>query len=181
MLYSVGLNFDNATEDLIASVWKLLAETRLADYLHVSGNLPHITLGIFENIDVEATKKELESYANSIAPFQLSFQHIGIFPTPKVAVFWSPVVTEDLLQVHLNLYERLSKLGGQPDFDFYKPGHWVPHCALAMEIDDPSKVFKIVDACLSLPNPHNASVERIALISIRPIKPIITYQLSQGR
>ncbi len=181
MLYAVGLNFDEETDNLILNIWKQLAETGLADYLHTSGNHPHITLGIFEDIDVEKVKYELESFTKSLDPFRLSFQQIGIFPSPKVAVFWGPVVTERLLEFHSNLYKRLSEFGGQPDFDFYKPGHWVPHCALAMEIDDALKVFEIVEVCLSLPNPHNVIVEEIALISIRPIQPLAKYPLLRTR
>jgi len=177
MLYAVGLNFDVATDNLILNIWKQLAETGLADYLHTSGNHPHITLGIFEDIDVVKTKLELESFTKSLAPFPLSFQQIGIFPSPKVAVFWGPVVTKRLLELHSNLYERLSEFGGQPDFDFYKPDHWVPHCALAMEIEDTSKVLEIVEICRSLPNPHNVMIQEIALISIRPIQPIVNYPL----
>jgi 2'-5' RNA ligase len=154
MLYAVGLNFDAEPTNLILNIWKQLAETGLADYLYISGNHPHITLGIFEDIDVEKVNFELNAYTKNLAPFQLSFQQIGIFPSPKVAVFWGPVVTEKLLELHSDLYERLRKFGGQPDFDFYKPGYWVPHCALAMEINDSSKVFKIVEVCLSLPNPQ---------------------------
>ena len=177
MLYAVGLNFDVGTDNLILNIWKQLAETGLANYLHTSGNHPHITLGIFEDIDVEKTKNVIESFSKSLAPFPLSFQQIGIFPSPKVAVFWAPVITEKLFELHSNLYKQLSKFGSQPDFDFYKPGHWVPHCALAMEIDDTSKLLEIIEVCLSLPNPHNVMVGELALISIRPIQPLANYAL----
>jgi len=177
MLYAVGLNFNLATDNLILNIWKQLAETGLADYLQISGNHPHITLGIFEDLDVEKTKLELELFTKSLAPFPLSFQQIGIFPSPKVAVFWGPVVTDKLLKLHSNLYKQLSKFGSQPDFDFYKPGHWIPHCALAMEIEDDSKVLEIIDVCRSLPNPHDVMIEEIGFISIRPILPIVIYPL----
>ena len=177
MFYAIGLNFNVATDNLILNIWKQLAETGLADYLQTSGNHPHITLGIFEDIDVEKTKRELVSFTKSLAPFLLSFQQIGIFPSPKVAVFWGPVVTQSLLELHSNLYKQLSEFGGQPDFDFYKPGHWVPHCALAMEIEDTSKVLEIVEVCRSLPNPHNVMIGEIALISIRPIIPLAKFPL----
>jgi 2'-5' RNA ligase len=177
MFYAVGLNFNVTTDNLILNIWKQLAETGLADYLQTSGNHPHITLGIFEDLDVEKTKLELEFFTKSLAPFPLSFQQIGIFPSPKVAVFWGPVVTKGLLELHSNLYKQLSKFGNQPDFDFYKPGHWVPHCALAMEIEDTSKVLEIVEVCRSLPNPHDVTIEEIGLISIRPILPIVNYPL----
>lgn len=177
MLYAVGLNFNVETDNLILNIWNQLAETRLADYLQTSGNHPHITLGIFEDLDVEKTKVELELLTNSLAPFPLSFQQIGIFPSPKLAVFWGPVVTEKLLKLHSNLHKQLSKFGSQPDFDFYKPGHWIPHCALAMEIEDTSKVLEIVEVCRSLPNPHDIMIEEIGLISIRPIVPIVKYLL----
>jgi 2'-5' RNA ligase len=170
MPYSIGLYFDQETNRLINQIWKILAVEKIAPYLYQSGNQPHITVGIYQETEITTAKDTLENISTTIKTFPISFQQIGIFPSPAMAVFWGPVVTTGLLQIHDQINKAFEKFSSFPEFGFYLPGHWIPHCALAMELGDNSLTNKIIEICRSLPNPHEALITDIGLISFRPVK-----------
>ena len=180
MPYSVGLYFDPATDDLVRQVWQNLSEAGLADYYPVSGNRPHITLALFDDTDPDRVEPILREVVESLAAFPLSFQQIGVFPGQKPVVFWAPVVTQALLALQKRLNDQLAPFSRPPGFDFYQPGHWVPHCGLAMEIADEKVVPDIVRICLGLLSPHTALAVEMGLISFRPVKEMITFSFSGG-
>ena len=175
--YSIGLYFDPETDHTVQEIWRHLAEDGLADYYPVSGNRPHITLVLFEDTDVGRAESVLREVVAEQPAFPLSFQQVGVFPGAKPVVFWAPVITQTLLALQKRLYDRLADFSQPPEFDFYQPDHWIPHCGLAMEIGTRASVPDIVRACLSLPNPHVAEALEIGLISFRPVKEIITLPL----
>lgn len=180
MPYSVGLYFDPVTDDFVRGIWQRLAEDGLADYYHVSNNRPHITLVLFNDTDPERVEPILRDTVESLAGFPLSFQQMGVFPGQNPVVFWAPVVTEKLLLLQKQLYERLAPFSQQPEFDFYKPNHWIPHCGLAMEIAGEELVPAIVQRCLAFPNPHTALAVEMGLISFRPVKELFTFSFGYG-
>jgi 2'-5' RNA ligase len=177
MPYSIGLYFDPETDRTVREIWRRLAEDGLADYYPVSGNRPHITLVLFEDTDVDRAESVLREVAESQPVFPLSFQQVGVFPGVKPVVFWAPVIAQTLLALQRRLYDRLADFSQEPEFDFYQPDHWIPHCGLAMEIGDRASVPEIVREGLSLPNPHVAKAREIGLISFRPVKEIVTLPL----
>src|ERR1035437_2749441 len=165
MPYSIGLYFDQETDLLIRKIWTLLDERKFGGYYHQSGNRPHLTLSIFNDVDISKAAYVLEHISQSLNPFSLSFQQIGLFPGPDMAIFWGPVVTKELLEIHSHIYKLFCEFSTQPDFNFYTPGHWIPHCGLAMEIKNYSVVPQIIELCQTLPNPHIGWVTEIGLIS----------------
>jgi 2'-5' RNA ligase len=175
MPYSIGLYFDNETESMVRAIWKQLADLKLADYFYISGNVPHITLGIFNVLSIDDIKNELEEISKSKRAFPISFQHIGIFQSSTNAVFWAPVVTQEFLEFHREFYTRILNTGATTESDYYSPGRLVPHCGLAMEVKDLRLIPQIVEVCLPLPNPHNALVTEIGMLKIRPVEHLFRF------
>ena len=71
--YSIGVYFDAHTEDIIRDLWARLASAG-ADYLHATGQRPHITLGIYKDLDLELTDKMLTQISRETTIIPLSFQ-----------------------------------------------------------------------------------------------------------
>ena len=175
MPYSIGLYFDSETESMVRAIWKQLADLKLAEYFHVSGNRPHITLGIFKLMNTDAVKDELEKISRSNKIFPISFQHIGIFQSSTDAVFWAPVVTQEFLEFHRAFYDLILRTGATTESNYYTPGNLVPHCGLAMEVNDKQLIPQIVEVCQPLPNPHNAMVTEIGMLKIRPVEHLFSF------
>jgi 2'-5' RNA ligase len=156
-----------------------LAELKLADYYHLSNNRPHITLGIFNELDCDVVRTVLEAIGYSQKAFQLSFQQIGVFPTSSGVVFWGPVVTQEFLGIHKKIYQRLVESGATAGAEYYAPGKWIPHCGLAMEVTDKENIPRIVESCQRLPHPHEATITEIGLIKFRPVEHLFSYPLAK--
>jgi 2'-5' RNA ligase len=177
MPYSIALYLDPETDAKVRYIWKSLAENKYAEYLHESGNRPHITLGIYEDIDLAKAEKLLEETNQTLLSFPLVFEYIGLFAQKPLTVFWGLAMTPQLQRLHDYITWQCSKFCVEPDFSYYHVGQWVPHCSLATEVKDYMLLFQIIDFCRQLPNPHKAWVEEIGWISFRPIKQIRSVKL----
>jgi 2'-5' RNA ligase len=100
-----------------------LAETGLAPYMHTSGNRPHLTLAIYQELVLAEAKERLTLLAATSKSLPITFSHIGLFPTPEAVVFVAPRVTSDLLELHSRLHDLLADIGRQL-LAYYLPGQW---------------------------------------------------------
>jgi 2'-5' RNA ligase len=124
-------------------------------------------------------KTVLKKTSQSLVSFPLSFEQIGVFPGPNLTVFWGLVVTKEFLEIHASIHRQFCEFSALPDFVFYTPGNWIPHYGVAMEINEPAYISKIVESCLSLPNPHTAWITEIGLISFRPVRQLLCVPLAR--
>lgn len=177
MPYSIGLYFDPQTDLLVRLIWKRLAEEGLAEYYHLSGNRPHLTLCLFEQTDCLKAQEALKNLSQVAHSFPVSFQSICLFPGTISTVFWGLVVTHPLLELHAKVYKTFCQFSIRPNFNYYTPGHWIPHCGLAMEVKDKGLVARIIEMCQVLPIPHQAQVVEVGLISFRPVKHLFSFSL----
>jgi hypothetical protein len=79
------------------------------------------------------------------------FGSVGIFLGERSVLFLAPVVTEPLLALHRRVDEHIQGLA-LPMFELYRPGRWVPHCTLAMDLAPPElEVALRIAAAFPLP------------------------------
>lgn len=161
MPFAVHLFFDANTEAGVRSVWKTLADTGIAPYMHHSANRPHFTLAICEQLDLTRCEQQLKSFAASRIPLPVSFQYLGVFPTTPAGVFLGSNVTAPLLELHAQLHETLHPICSEPN-PYYLPGHWVPHCTLALELEA-RFITQVLDIGLQMELPVHAQITEIGL------------------
>lgn len=97
MPYAIHLFFDKYTDLAIRAIWQEMADCGVAPYLGTSGNKPHISLVLCDELDPGECAKKLKTFAEQFKPMPISFQTLGIFPGPTV--FTGPVVTRELLDL----------------------------------------------------------------------------------
>lgn len=175
MPFAVHLFFDTNTEAVVKLAWKRLADTGIAPYMHYSGNRPHLSLAIYENLDLTACEQELESFAAGRDPLPVIFQYVGIFPTTLATVFLGPTVTAGLLELHAQIHEVLRTVGSDPS-PYYLPGKWIPHCTLALELE-PRLIAQALDIGLQTSLPLSGQITEIGVIEFRPVKHLFGFRL----
>lgn len=176
MTYSIGLYFDPQTETEIRRIWQIMAENAIEEYLYSSANRPHITLTIFEDLDTTKAENLLRDFALRHTPFPISFQAIGLFPS-TAAIFLNPVVTGQLLNIQRELHNLLVPFAALPEFPYYLPDQWIPHCGLAIEMPPENLLPAMKTAINNLVLPLNAEVREIGLTSFRPVVHLLGYRL----
>src|SRR5688500_8161068 len=111
MPFAVHLFFDANTETIIKSAWRKLADTGIAPYMHQSANRPHLSLAIYQQVNLKECQQLLKSFAAARNSLLVDFQHFGIFSTNPAAVFLASTVTASLLELHLQVHETLRPIG----------------------------------------------------------------------
>jgi 2'-5' RNA ligase len=160
--YSIGVYFDAESDAKIRALWKTLAERKLADYLHQSDSRPHLTLAIYKELNLVEAHRLLTKICKQNAPIPLSFEYVGVFPTTR-GIFLGPVVTSPLLTLHRQVNEEMNAFAALPEFPYYLPEHWVPHCGVAIEVEpkDIPDVIQITSQMIEFP--FNATVIEIGI------------------
>ncbi len=141
------------------------------------GASPHVSLAVFDDLDVESASAIVGSYSRQVAQFRLRFSSIGLFPGIENVLFLAPVVTVELLRLHEALHLLLDANGihGDPK---YHPGSWVPHCTI--DLDRP-----LQETLESMKHIHGQGlfgeylVDRIHVIQFRPVISLAEFALAE--
>jgi hypothetical protein len=177
MTYSIGAFFDPQTETEIRHVWQVMAESDIADYLYKSANRPHITLTIFEDLDLNRTSAMLCKLAGQFTRIPLSFQSISIFPDTN-AVFLAPLVTPQLVRFQESVHRALISYASLPDYPFYLPGQWIPHCSIANYMPPENLLPAVQKAIETISLPITGWITEVGLTSFSPVVHLMNCKLA---
>jgi 2'-5' RNA ligase len=158
------------------AIRRLFSTTRsiLADI----GTTPHVSLAVFDDVDVPKLTRIVRVFAARTAPFRLRMASVGTFPGQENVVFLAPVVTGSLLKVHASLHDQL-EAEGISCHPYYLPGLWVPHCAVTVE----EPVGRSLDTIKAI---HEANVlgeytmDNVNVVKFRPVVTLSSFDLGSG-
>jgi hypothetical protein len=176
MTYSIGAFFDIQTETEIRRVWKIMADSGIAEYLYQSDNRPHITLTIFDDLDLDRTSAMLCNLAGEYTRIPVSFQSISIFPNSN-AVFLAPLVTPQLVKFQESVHKALISFANLPDYPYYLPGQWIPHCSIANYMPPENLIPAVQKAIETLSLPITGWITEVGLTSFRPVVHLMNCKL----
>ncbi len=154
----VMAGYDEETEKYFAGIQQKFYDVGL--YGTHTKNLPqHIT---FDKFPVEMETELIERVKHIAAttkPFDITFNHIGIFQGSKV-IFIAPDTNHDLL----NLKEKFGD-----SFD------WTAHTT--MLLDDPDKIAQAMPIVLNEFSAHKGKVTSLIVYEFWPSRHILTVKL----
>lgn len=173
--YAVELYLEPAAEAAVRSVWADLSAAGFVESVPPEGARPHVSLAVFDTLDEPSARARVASLAQEIAPFEVRLGSVGVFPGDQAIVFFAPVVTAELLDLHARLHGQFRE-AGEAEWPYYRPGRWVPHCTLATAVPA-DRVGEAVALCRKAPLPLDTRFAGIELIHFRPISTLCTYAL----
>ena len=143
-MYAIELYLEDKYANRIKSLWQRLADKGIATTILENGCQPHVTLGVFGDLDVDASINLLDPFFDSMEVPVLAFPVLGCFPATKV-LHCPPTVTNPLLSLHTQFHETLADVVSEPVV-YYQPGYWVPHCTIGIDltVDTLAKAFEEV-------------------------------------
>lgn len=176
MVYAIEMFFDNESEKKITSYFYKFKELGISTYLLDVDSRPHVTIGVFNDIDVKKSTDVLEKYCTILQKFTLKMSSVGVFPYPKPCVFFAPVITEKLIDLHKDMHKTFDFCNVK-GFEYYLPDVWVPHCAVDISTDI-NVVCKSTDYILRNYIPFDVIVKEIGWIEIsKPVKRLECFEL----
>jgi 2'-5' RNA ligase len=178
MPFGVELYFDPAGEERVRRLWNAIAAAGLCRLMPELGARPHLSLALYPTIDAPALETALDDFAQGHAGIDLTLATIGSFPGPENVAYVAPVVTPALLSLHAAFHAHVAQLGLDCD-PYYHPGHWIPHCTLAMEIGEPA-LERTVGMARASDVFGPTRVVGAGLIEFRPVRAIHEVALRSG-
>lgn len=179
MGFAVELHFDPQAEMRVRSLWDELARQGIRSPLPQIGSRPHISVAVFDRIDPTRVRPELEELASTLSPLPLTLDAVGAFPAKDGVVFLTPVVTPELLELHQSVHARLDALGLRA-LEHYRPGRWVPHCTVAIDLPR-EQVIPALEICRCSRVFGSLMLAEIGLVEYRPVRPIYSFPLRELR
>lgn len=174
MAFSIELHFDEKSNSILRNIWKKLSKANISDYMDQYGGFPHISLVIFDDIDILSVERLIEEVAKKESMFTLKMSSLGIFPSSQNVLFLSPVASETLLNLHAKLHFVTKDM--ESKWEYYLPNQWVPHCTLGMNIPL-TKINHAIEVINEDYSPLEVRIETIQLVEFNPVKIVKSFEL----
>jgi 2'-5' RNA ligase len=166
--FAIELALDAASAAPVRALWQTLAESGVR-FMADSGADPHVSLVIWEDLDVERAAAEVTALAAETAPSEVTFTAVRAFGAEVVYLALAPSAALAALQRRVD--SRLAGLG-RARWPHYAPAAWIPHCTLAMDLGPLTPVTAASALALAkrLPLPLAGRLERMAVVEFRPVR-----------
>jgi hypothetical protein len=168
MAYAIALALDDTLANEVRQLWHELEAAGVGKTPGQFAELPHITLSLHPDGDCESLVKLIDSI--SIADLRTQLVPFGTFLGEKHVLYYTAVLSEELLQAHAQHYDVLKR--EKIEFDpLYSPGKIVFHCTMAVDIED-ERLHDGINICLRHKDVLDGSVEGIELVEFFLVKVI---------
>ena len=171
-MYAVVLYFDEDASSKLNRGIKGISDVSGNRYMLDVEIPPHITIGAFLCDEPTELLEKVREFAAQVKQFPVRFEKVGAFGT-KV-LFASPIKDECLASINVKINELLLGDFAPADNENYIPEKWIPHCALAVRLDD--EQFQVAKE-IQLEFPLVAQVEKLALARCNPYKELEIWEL----
>ena len=170
MGFAVEMYFDDPSEQAIRKMWAAAGSSLLE-----MNAAPHISLSLHEDVDTARMDRLLREFTARTPCLPVSFPALGSFLSPEGVIYLAPAVTEPLLGLHRAFHQALDE-AGIPSHPYYRPGGWMPHCTVDMNLsaDELQRKFSV---CREFPPLIGAKVVSIGLISYQPVVDLFRHPL----
>lgn len=172
MPFAIELALDSMAGAAVRRIWRELEDTGITSMAR-SGAHPHVSLGIWDALDLHAAQADLAAFAREIEPIPVTLASVRTFSTG--AVFLAPEAHPGLAALHAGFHRRFAHLGTGA-WDDYAPGLWVPHCTLAMDLTE-DLVPTALEIARRAPLPLRGQLERIGIVEFRPVRQRCAFDL----
>jgi hypothetical protein len=132
-----------------------------------TGLEPHMALAIYEDLDIGAVAPRLDLWAAGLVPPVIRLGSLGVFGGPSGTLFLAPIVGPELLALHESFHAAFADLTPWR-WPFYETGNWIPHVALAQDLDGLS-LAGAVEALAPGFAPIDAQLPALRVISYDPL------------
>lgn len=141
-VWAIEVNLDPEADAQVRSIWRSLDARGVQSLGSVPGTeyRPHLSLAVFKDLsDATAVSDALAPALSTCQGMPLSLASLGFFVGPESVAFLGVTPTERLLTMHRQVHHVLHGLTTD-SWQLYEPEKFVPHCTLAMGVDDAASV-----------------------------------------
>ena len=157
MAQAVVAFFDDEADAAVRELWRRLRDVGVPTDEKFP---PHLTYAVATSIPAKARAALREELGRLWLP-GLPLENLSSFATSENVLMLAAVVDGELLAVHSAIHDVLARKVKNSSA-YYLPGHWVPHCTLAVGVTDEQVVAGF--AALYPVRPIRAKVARVCVL-----------------
>lgn len=172
MPYAIELYFDQKAAEQVGNIHNKLKRNGIRID---EGTKPHVSLCIYQDIPEQAFTEELRLFARRTKPLGVSLSMVGTFQTERPVIFLSPTGTSGLFALHQAFHDNFAKYA-EAVWDYYRPGIWVPHCTLCMDLS-PDMYRRAMEMLEGVQLPIEATFEAVGILEFHPNKQLSVFEL----
>jgi 2'-5' RNA ligase len=131
MLYAINLRADNDSAEAIRALWRRTEEIEETPSMAPLNYPPHITLALYDDIEEDVLRGAMQDTFAKQPALTVTFDCIRLFDRPSPVLWAAPKDISALLPLHGRLHSLIDPALCRP---YYRPGAWVPHCTVAMQV-----------------------------------------------
>lgn len=175
--FAVELTLEETSARAVRALWARLAKTGVR-FMADSGAAPHVTLGVWDELDVAPATAAAAALAKATAPLPLTFTDVRTFGD-EVA-YLAPVRSVRLAALQRRAQAAIGPFG-RGAWPNYAPAAWIPHCTLAMELP-PGRIADVLTLAATLTLPILTRGDHLSIVEFRPVRERYSYPLTgRGR
>ena len=129
MPYAINISCRNETAAPVQRLWEQAAAFEVAPSMAALDYAPHITLAIYQEIEVDRLRGVAASVFEGHTAVTLTFTAIRAFDGP--VLYAAPLPSAPLQALYDAVQNAIDPALCDP---YYRPEAWVPHCTLAMHV-----------------------------------------------
>lgn len=154
-----ALYFDDETDAAIRGLWQSIEEAGLHSGMYNLNFPPHLSLLVCEDTDMDGVRVSLPPFIALQPPIPIQFHSLGVFYGDSGVIYLAPIADRPLLELHAQLWDLIAPHTQNPS-DLYRPGQWVPHVTLDLDVP-PEQVGAIVDLLRKAPLPRRGLINAV--------------------
>ncbi|MGB9369213.1 MAG: 2'-5' RNA ligase family protein [Xanthobacteraceae bacterium] len=133
MGFSLNLKANNSSALALTRLWDAVGAFEETPSMRALNYAPHFTFAIYDADHASKAEREnaIERAARGATELRLTFDRIRVFEGPPLVLWADPGAQNSLLQMHKAIHDVIDPTLCRP---YYRPGFWVPHCTLGMNI-----------------------------------------------
>ncbi|WNV81890.1 2'-5' RNA ligase family protein [Umezawaea sp. Da 62-37] len=135
MSQAVVVFFDDEADAAVRGLWKRLRDAGVPPADQYPPHLSYASAGSIPRTARAALREEL----GQLWLPGMALENLSSFVTSENVLMLSAVVDSELLAVHSAIHDVLARKVKNPNA-YFLPGHWVPHCTLAVGLTDEQMV-----------------------------------------
>lgn len=131
MAYSINLECRNVTAGPLRAWSRKVSEFENSPSVAASNYHPHITLGIYDDIDPQTPCEHLDAVFRTQRRIVVDFGRLRFVNAVPGVVWIEPELSSELYGLHAAIHNRID-----PGLcrQHYRPGQWIPHCTLGYHV-----------------------------------------------
>ena len=137
---------------------------------------PHVSLAVMNEANVIELSETLRELAGRHAAMPLAFSSVGLFPAAEPVLFLAPVVTQEFLAFHAELWSVLPRFA-KGAWNEYSPARLVPHCTLLTSVRK-DQLKQVSELVMENTFPISGELVELGLVQFAPVKPVMSAMLA---